>query len=83
MPEFKALQNSVFGVVGSAVVDMLSGGEKNEELSTPTITDEDTGVIREEEASRIAKLKAYRAGVLFTSTTGTGTEPTTSSAKLR
>ncbi len=42
-----------------------------------------TGALTEKEAQTAAKKRAFRSGVLFTSPTGLGSEPKTSSAKLR
>jgi len=42
----------------------------------------DTGTLTDEEAMTDARKRAYRSGILFTSPTGTGSNPETASARL-
>ena len=53
------------------------------DISDTRVSSPGTGKLSETEAQTLAKKRAFRSGVLFTSPTGLNSVPSTSSAKLR
>lgn len=53
------------------------------DITEPRVSSPGTGKLSETEAQTLAKKRAFRSGVLFTSPTGLNSVPSTSSAKLR
>ena len=88
MPIFTGLAATALVIGGAVAVksifDSSDGGggggfDGGARIAAPT----GTGALTESEAQTAAKKRAFRSGVLFTSPTGLGSEPRTSSAKLR
>lgn len=76
---------ALFGVAAYAAGGGFSKEKEQEGLDgvDERLKPTDTGQISEDEAQSIAKKRAFRKGIIFTSPTGLDQQPSTSSAKLR